>query len=372
MATVKRDYYEVLGVPREATDEDIRRAFRRLARQYHPDVNKEHDAEARFKEVNEAYEVLSDPEKRQRYDAFGHAGLDGSAFPDFATGFGAFTDLFESFFGTDLRRQRRGPARGADLRLDLDIDLLEAVHGAEKRVQVPREELCGHCRGERAEPGTARASCRTCGGAGEVRTVRSSLFGQIVNVATCPTCGGAGEVVPTPCRQCGGTGREEVAQELTVTIPPGIDDGQQLRITGRGEAGARGGGPGNLYVLVRVRPHPLFERRGQHLVYELRVSPALAVLGGDVEVPTVDGAERLRIPAGTRHGAVLRLRGKGVPRLGGGERGDQLVVTTVVTPAKLSARERKLWQELREATVEPERRAEEKSFLERFKDILGG
>lgn len=368
----KREYYEVLGVRRDATDEDIRRAFRRLARQYHPDVNKDPDAEARFKEVNEAYEVLSDPEKRERYDAFGHAGLDGIAAPDFAAGFGAFTDLFESFFGTDLRRERRGPARGADLRVELEIDLLEAVHGTEKKVRVPREQLCSRCHGERAEPGTARASCRTCGGTGEVRTVRSSLFGRIVNVATCPSCGGEGEIITTPCTQCGGTGRERVVRELSISVPAGIDDGQQLRVSGEGEAGTRGGPPGSLYVLVRVRPHPLFERRGQDLRYELRLSPALAVLGGEVEVPTVDGPERVRIPPGTQHGELLRLRGKGVPRLGGGGRGDQIVLTRILLPTKLSSRERKLWQELRSASAEPERRAEEKSFLERLKDVLGG
>lgn len=372
MATVKRDFYEVLGVPRDASDEDIRRAFRRLARQYHPDVNSESGAEERFKEVNEAYEVLSDPERRQRYDAFGHAGLEGVLAPDFAAGFGAFTDLFDSFFGTDLRRRRRGPARGADVRIELDIDLLEAVHGGERRVRVPREDVCGRCRGERAEPGTARARCGTCGGAGEVRSVRSSLFGRIVNVSTCPACDGAGETIPTPCRQCGGSGREEVVQDLTITVPPGIDDGQQLRVSGRREAGARGGETGDLYVRVRVLPHPLFERRGPHLTYELRLSPALAALGGDVEVPTVDGAERLRIPPGTQHGAVLRLRGKGVPRLGGGARGDQLVVASIVVPTKLSARERKLWQELRAASAEPERPAEEASFFERLKGVLGG
>ncbi len=364
----KREYYEVLGLARDASDDDIRRAYRRLARQHHPDVNKEPDAEARFKEVNEAYQVLSDPERRQRYDAFGHAGLEGIIPPDFATGFGAFTDLFESFFGTDLGRERRAPARGADLRLEIEIDLLEAVRGAERKLRVPREQLCSRCRGERAEPETTKTRCSMCGGSGEVRTMRSSIFGRIVNVSTCPTCEGEGEAVSAPCTQCRGTGRERAVRELSVTIPPGIDDGQQLRITGEGEAGYRGGGPGSLYVLVRVRRHPLFERRGQDLLYELRLSPALAVLGADVEVPTVDGPEPVRVPAGTQHGDLLRLRGKGVPRLGGGGRGEQIMIARLVVPSKLSSKERTLWQELKAASAEPPRRQEEKSFLERLKE----
>ncbi len=354
MATTKRDFYEVLGVSREASDEEIRRAFRRLAREYHPDVNKSDGAEERFKQVNEAYEVLSDPDKRQRYDAFGHAGV-GAGDTTFATGFGPFADLFESFFGADLRRGRAGPARGSDLRMELVVDFLEAVFGAEKKVEVPREQLCARCGGSGAEPGSKVTRCERCDGSGELRAVQNTFFGRVLNTTTCPRCQGEGRMHEQPCARCGGSGRERVVKQLTITIPAGIDDGQQLRLSGEGEAGTRGGPPGNLYVLVRVRPHAVFERRGNDVIYALRISPALAVLGGAVEVPTVDGVENVTVAAGTQHGAILRLRGKGVPRLGGSSRGDQLVLVSVVVPKHLSGKERKLWQELRALSKEPER-----------------
>lgn len=370
MATARRDYYEVLGVGRDADDEDIRRAFRRLARQYHPDVNREPGAEQRFKDVNEAYEVLSDPEKRQRYDAFGHAGVDGGAGTGFP-GFTTFADLFESFFGTDLRRRaRRGSARGADLRVQVEIDFLDAVKGAERTLRLEREQACSRCGGSGAEPGSSRTTCRTCRGSGEVRSVQSSLFGRIVNVSTCPSCAGEGTVAERPCGRCGGSGREAATRELAVTIPAGIDDGQQLRVAGEGEAGDRGGGVGDLYVLVRVRPHPFFARRGLDVLYELRLSPALAALGGEVEVPTVDGPHTLTVPAGTQHGTVLRVRGRGVPRIHGGARGDQLVIAAIVVPTKLTAKERKAWDDVKASGEEPERHAEEKSFLERLKETF--
>lgn len=370
MATAKRDFYAVLGVGRDASDEDIRRAFRRLAREHHPDVNAHDGAEQRFKEINEAYEILSDPERRQRYDAFGHAGVDAGA-TNFTTGFGPFVDLFESFFGTDLRRSS-GPLRGSDLRLDLEVDFLEAVFGVDKSVEVPREQLCSRCGGEGAEPGSRATRCERCNGSGEIRTVQNTFFGRVINAGTCPRCGGAGRVVETPCTRCRGSGREHVVRQLTITIPPGIDDGQQLRLSGEGEAGLRGGPPGSLYVLVRVRPHPVFERRGLDIVYELRLSPALAALGGEVEIPTVDGVARVTVPAATQHGLVLRLRAKGVPRLQGSGRGDQLVVVSVVVPKHLSARERQLWQELRTLGKEPERSAAEKGLLDHLRDILRG
>ena len=371
MATIRRDYYEVLGVARDASDDDIRRAFRRLARQYHPDVNKSDGAERTFKEVNEAYEVLSDPEKRQRYDAFGHAGL-GAEAGFGASGFGPFADLFESFFGaaTGRYREPRGPVRGADLRLQVESDFLDAVRGTERPLRVAREERCARCQGSGAEPGTKSVRCGACEGSGEVRSIQNSLFGRIVNISTCLRCRGEGQTIASLCAICGGAGRESVTRELTLTIPPGIDDGQQLRLTGEGEAGLRGGPRGDLYVLMRVRPHAFFVRRDRDILYELRLSPALAVLGGDVDVPTVDGTDTLHIPAGTQHGAVLRLRGRGVPHVGGGARGDQLVITRIVVPERVSAEERKLWGELRALGKEPERVEQERSVLDRLKDAL--
>jgi molecular chaperone DnaJ len=369
MATVKRDYYETLGVRRDASEEEIRRAFRKLARQHHPDVNGSPEAEVMFKQINEAYEVLADPEKRQRYDMFGHAGVEGAT-GGFSTGFGPFADIFTTFFGGDLRRERTGPVRGADLRMELQIDFLEAVFGAEKQVRIPREQACSRCDGSGAEPGTTQSECATCRGAGEVTSVQNSFFGRVVNVTTCPRCGGAGRIVETPCSRCAGSGREQVTRERAITIPAGIDDGQQLRVAGEGEGGARGGTPGDLYLLVRVRPHAVFQRRGQDVVYELRVSPALAVLGGDVDVPTVDGPQSLHVPAGTQHGAILRMRGKGVPRLNGSARGDELVLVRVVMPTRLSSKERKVWEQVREASGEPERSEAEQGLLGKLRDVF--
>jgi molecular chaperone DnaJ len=371
VATVKRDYYEILGVGRTASDDEIRRAFRSLARRYHPDVNKDEAAAEMFKQINEAYEVLSDPDKRQRYDMFGHAGVEGAGV-GFSGGFGPFADLFATFFGGEtLRRERTGPVRGSDLRLTLEIEFLDAIFGTEKQVSVPREQACSRCDGTGAEPGTKRSQCSTCRGSGEVRSVQNSIFGRVVNVVTCPRCGGQGQIIETPCATCGGVGREQVTRELTITIPAGIDDGQQLRISAEGEGGERGGRSGDLYVLIRVRSHRVFERRGLDVVYELPMSPALAVLGGDVEVPTVDGGHTLKVPPGTQTGSVLRIRGKGVPQLGGSGRGDQLVVTRIVVPTHMSAKERKLWQELSGTAKEPERAGEE-GLLGRIRDAFRG
>ena len=371
MATTKGDLYEILGVSRAASDEDIRRAFRRLARQYHPDVNNENGAEIRFKEINAAYEILSDPDKRQRYDAFGLAGVDGGAAGGVSGGFGPFADLFESFFGTDLRR-RSGPARGSDLRMELQIEFLEAVFGGDRKIQVGREQLCSRCGGAGAEPGTKTRSCDRCGGSGEVRAVQNTIFGRVMSSAMCPRCNGEGRVHEQHCTLCRGSGREHVLRELTVTLPAGIDEGQPLRLTGEGEAGYRGGPPGDLYVLMHVRPHPVFQRRGQDILYELRVSPALATLGGKVDVPTVDGLQSIDVPAATQHASLLRLRGRGVPRLNSSGRGDQVVVVNVVVPTKLSAKERKLWEEMRETSGEPERSTAEKGLLEHLKDLFRG
>src|SRR2546427_6761415 len=293
MAT-QTDYYVLLGVPRSASDEQIRSAYRKLARQYHPDVNSASDASERFKAITEAYEVLTDPQRRQRYDMFGSTT---GGLGDFGIG-----DLFETFFGGERRRREpRGPMRGADLRMEIEIELLDAVQGRERVITVPRLETCERCHGNGAEPGTSTSTCATCNGRGEVRQVQQSVFGRFVNVSTCPRCGGAGKTVDKQCTRCRGEGRERRDRELTLTIPPGIDDGQHLRAAGEGAAGRPGGPTGDLYVLIRLREHAFFRREGDDLVHVLRISPAQAALGADLEVPTIERATApVKVPGGAQ------------------------------------------------------------------------
>src|SRR6058998_1294177 len=364
MATTS-DYYDLLGVPRNASDEQIRSAYRRLARQYHPDVNKADDASERFKQITEAYEILTDPQRRQRYDMFGSTS---GGFGDFGIG-----DLFETFFGGDLRRREpRGPMRGADLRMEIEIDLLDAVQGRERVITVPRLETCERCHGNGAEPGTSTSTCATCNGRGEVRQVQQSVFGRFVNVSTCPRCGGAGKTVDKQCTRCRGEGRERKDREIGLTIPAGIDDGQQLRVAGEGEAGMRGGPTGDLYVLIRLKEHPLFRREGDDLVHLARLSPSQAALGDEINVPTIEGAEtKVRIPAGAQHGQMVRVRGKGVPHLGSSGRGDQLVYLDVVVPRTLSKEQRRLYTQLRDIEDATSQDGDQDLFG-RIKDAMGG
>ena len=364
MATT-RDHYEVLGVGRGASEDEIRSAYRRLARQYHPDVSDADDAAARFREVTEAYEVLSDPQRRQRYDMFGGAG----GFGDFGIG-----DIFETFFGGDRRRER-GPMRGADLRMEIELELVDAVRGGERVISVPRLENCERCSGNGAEPGTSTSTCATCGGRGEVRQMQQSVFGRFVNVATCPRCGGAGRTVDTPCATCRGEGRQRKDREIRLVIPAGIDDGQQLRVSGEGEAGGRGGPPGDLYVLVRLAEDRAFRRDGDDLIHPLRVSPAQAALGDELEVPLIEGGKsKVKVPSGAQHGEVVRLRGKGVPHLGRSGRGDQLVVLEVAIPRSLSKEERGLYAKLRELSGTPARDDDDDrdGMFDRIRDAFGG
>src|ERR671935_599039 len=360
MATAT-DYYGLLGLPRNATEEQIRSAYRKLARQYHPDVNKEDGAAEKFKQITEAYEVLSDAERRQRYDMFGSAQ---GGLGDFGIG-----DLFETFFGSELRRREpRGPMRGADLRMEIEIDLIDAVRGGERKIRVPRLEMCSHCHGSGAEPGSNVSTCTTCNGRGEVRQVQQSVFGRFVNVSTCPRCGGAGKTVDKVCTKCRGEGRERKDKELELTLPPGIDDGQQLRVAGEGEAGLRGGPSGDLYVLIRLKDHPLFKREGDDLVHLARVSPAQAALGDEISVPTIEGADaKLRVPAGAQHGQMVRVRGKGVPHLGGTGRGDQLVYLDVVVPRNLTKDQRRLYGQLRDLEGPVARDGDESDLFGRIK-----
>ena len=357
-----KDYYSVLGVQRDATEDAVRSAYRKLARQYHPDVSTEHAAPEKFKEVTEAYEVLSDPERRQRYDMFGSA--------EGAAGFG-IDDLFNTFFGGDARRRDRGPSRGADLRLALEIELIDSVRGAKQEILVPRLETCERCEGSGADPGSSSSTCATCSGRGEVRQVQQSVFGRFVNVSTCPRCGGTGKSIDKPCAKCRGEGRERTERRVSLSIPPGIDDGQQLRVQGQGEAGTRGGPHGDLYVLIRVKEHAAFRREGDDLFHILRVSPAQAALGDETSVPTIEGDRtKVRIPAGSQHGQIVRIRGKGVPRLGGSGRGDELVYLEVVVPRSLSKEEQKLYQRLRQLGGETAQPDGDGGVFDRIKEVF--
>ncbi len=372
----QRDYYEVLGLPRNASPDDIKSSFRKLARQYHPDVSQEPNAEERFKEINEAYAVLSEPEKRAAYDRFGHAGVQNmGGVPDFTVD---FADLFEEFFGgfggfgrTSSRRARNAPRRGGDLQYNVDLSFEESIFGVDKEVDITRDEVCETCGGSRAEPGTSRVRCTTCNGAGEVRQVRQTLLGSMVQVSTCPVCNGQGETIATPCHTCSGRGLVRKNRKKVVSIPAGVDNGNQIRLAGEGQPGENGGPNGNLYLVVRVLSHKYFRRRENDILMDLDINIAQATLGAEVEVPTVDGPATLKIPAGIQPGKVLRMRGKGVPHLRGNGRGDQMVVVNVEIPKTLTAEQRKLMEELAKS-LGSEVRPAERGFLEWLKETLGG
>lgn len=363
--TEKRDYYQVLEVDRDASPDTIRQAYRRLAKKYHPDINNQPGAEDRFKEINEAYAVLSDEERRAAYDRFGHAGLEGMQF-DFDFGFG---DIFEQFFGFGMGgpRRRRAPRRGANLRYDLSLTFEEAVFGAEKEIKFNRQEICSRCKGSGSEPGTSPIRCRNCNGAGQIK--QSTIFGTMAR--TCPTCGGVGETISTPCRTCRGRGLERRNVQKAISIPAGVDEGNQIRVSGEGEPGINGGPHGDLYVVIRVKPHRYFRRRDQDILLDLAVNIAQATLGAQVAVPTLEGEEILTIPVGTQPGKVLRLKGMGVPYLKRNGRGDQLVLISVEIPTSLTAEQRKLLEQLAE-TLGTEVRPQERGFLDLLKDMFGG
>jgi len=373
MADSRRDYYKVLGVGRSATQEEIKKAYRQLARKYHPDVSDVPDAEARFKEINEAYEVLSDPEKRGTYDRFGHVGPGSLGF-GFDFGFRDPFEIFEEVFGQGFgfrTSARRGPRRGVDLRYDLPLTFEEAVFGKEKEVEVTRYEVCPECKGSGAEPGTSPVRCSECSGTGQVRRVQRSILGSFVSVTTCPACQGEGETVPIPCLRCGGQKQVSITRKLSVTIPPGVDGGTQIRLAGEGEIGERGGPPGNLYIVLNVEPHPIFQRRGDDVLVELLVNVAQATLGAEVQVPTLEGEEKISIPAGTQSGTVLRLSKKGVPHLRQNGRGDELVLVRVAVPTRLSREQKSLFQELGK-TLEPEMVWKEKhSLVDDLRELFG-
>ena len=371
-----RDYYEILDVPRDASPEQLKTAFRRLARQYHPDVNDSPDAEESFKELNEAYAVLSDDQRRSAYDRFGHAGVRGAGgAPDFNVDFTDFADIFGDLFGfggfgRSSRRSRNAPRRGADLQYRVDLTFEEAVFGVDKELEIVRDEPCHTCKGSGAEPGTSPVRCASCNGTGEVRHTRQTILGSMVQVSTCPTCSGQGETISTPCHICSGKGLERITRGKTVTIPAGVDSGTQMRMGGEGQPGANGGPNGNLYIAINVRKHKYFRRRDNDILMDLNVNIAQAVLGADVEVDTVDGLATLKIPAGTQPGKILKLRNKGVPRLRSSGRGDQLVVINIEIPKRLTVEQLDLFEQLADS-LGSEVRPRERGFLDWLKDTIG-
>jgi molecular chaperone DnaJ len=355
---VRRDPYEVLGVARGASEADVKKAFRRLARELHPDVNR-HDPEAeeKFKEAAEAYEILSDAERRATYDRYGFEGLDSRGFASAAHGFGSFADIFDAFFGGDPfgafgGRAAGGAVQGGDIGAEVSVTLEEAARGTTVQVTYDLSDVCERCEGSRAEPGSSVHACTNCGGAGRVRAVSRTAFGQLVREQVCEVCGGEGQVPSEPCTACGGRGRKALRKTLDVEVPAGIADDQRIRLPGRGHAGERGGPPGDLYVLVRVADDERFVRDGSDLVSVVDVPAPVAALGATVTVATLDGSEEIEIPAGTQPGTVITLRGKGMPAIGRRGRGDQQVVLNVVTPRKLTARQKELLGELRDSLTE--------------------
>ncbi len=345
------DFYNQLGVSRDADADTLKRAYRRLARQYHPDINKEPGAEERFKEIGRAYEVLGDPDKRARYDQFGEAGLGGSGgMPDMGD-MGGFADIFETFFGGagggGSRQQRRGPQQGDDLRYDLTIDFNQAVFGEEKEIKIPHLETCDVCGGSGSKPGSGPTTCQTCGGAGQVRRATRTPFGSFTQVSDCPTCNGVGQVISNPCQSCGGQGVKQVRKKLRINIPAGVDTGTRLRVSGEGNAGKKGGPSGDLYVFLKVKSHPRLKRDGLNIHSEVNVSYLQAILGDTIEVDTVDGPASLQIPSGTQPSEVLILDNKGIPKLGNPvARGNHCIAVKIKIPSRLSEEEKTLLEKL--------------------------
>lgn len=376
----KRDYYEVLGIGKSASDADIKKAYRKLAKQYHPDVNPgDKVAEAKFKEANEAYEILSNPQKRTQYDQFGHAGTDPNGFGGFGGGFGDFDfgnvgDIFETFFGGSgfgrSSRGRRGPQKGADLKYAMEISFEEAAFGVEREISINRMQNCVKCGGSGSKPGKEPSVCKHCNGSGQVQFKQSTPFGQFVNVKTCDVCGGEGRIITDPCTECSGKGKIRKNVKLKINIPAGIDDGQTISLRGEGEPGAKGGPAGDLYISIRVKTHPLFQRQGNDVICEIPITFVQAALGAEIDVPTLDGKIKHTVPEGTQTGAVFRIKGKGIPYIRGNGRGDQYLKVNVEVPQKLNEKQKSILREFAEVSGD-EVHEQRKGFFDKMKDALG-
>lgn len=377
MPEQKKDYYEVLGVSRDADETEIKKAYRKLAKQYHPDMNPgDKDAEAKFKEINEAYAVLSDPQKRKQYDMYGHSGVDGTGFEGFS-GFGGFDfgfeDIFDTFFGGSpfgrTTRRKAGPRRGNDLKYSVEISFVEAAFGTTKEISVTRMQLCHVCGGSGSKPGTKPETCRHCNGTGQIRHVQVTPFGQMVNMRTCEYCHGEGTVITSPCSECHGTGRVQKTSKISIKIPAGIDNGQTISLRGEGEPGINGGPPGDLYVNIRVKPHPIFKREGYDVICEIPVTFTQAALGAELEIPTLEGTIKYTIPEGTQTGTVFRLKNKGIKHLRSNSKGDQLVKVNVEVPTKLSEKQKELLRQFAEISGD-EVFQQRKTFFEKMKELF--
>ncbi|MCX7923213.1 MAG: molecular chaperone DnaJ [Clostridia bacterium] len=377
----KRDYYEVLGVAKGASDADIKKAYRKLAKQYHPDVNPgDNVAEAKFKEANEAYEVLSDSQKRARYDQFGHAGNDPNGFGGFGGGhgdfdFGGVGDIFEAFFGGGgfggrSAKNKNGPQKGADLKYAMEIAFEEAAFGLEREISINRMENCNTCSGTGSKPGTSPTVCKHCNGTGQIQYKQSTPFGQFVNLKACDVCRGEGKIITDPCGSCHGKGKIKNNVRLKINVPAGIDDGQTISLRGEGEPGSKGGPAGDLYISIRVKPHAIFQRQGTDVICEIPITFVQAALGAELEVPTIDGKVKYSIPEGTQTASVFRLRGKGIPFLRGNGRGDQYVKVNVEVPKKLSDNQKALLREFAELSGD-ETHEQRKGFFDKMKDAFG-
>lgn len=374
----KRDYYEVLGVSKSASKDEIKKAYRKLSKKYHPDINKEPDADEKFKEVKEAYEVLSDDQKKSHYDQFGHTdpnqGFGGFGGGGDFNGFGGFEDIFNTFFGGggSRRRDPNAPRQGADLQYTMTLSFEEAVFGKETDIEIPREETCDTCKGSGAKPGTKPETCKHCNGAGQLNVEQNTPFGKIVNRRVCHYCSGTGKEIKDKCSTCGGAGKVKKRRKIHVKIPAGIDDGQQLRVSGQGEPGVNGGPSGDLYVVFHVRSHEFFERDGDDIYCEMPITFVQAALGDEVEVPTLHGKVKLKVPAGTQTGTKFRLRGKGVPNVRGYGTGDQHIIVKIVTPTKLTEKQKQLLQEFADVSGQVPQGDHEEGFFSKVKRAFKG